>query len=146
MTDVTDDPKDATTDRYMEMHEAALASLLPCPFCKGSMRDCCSGAKEGVLQFVMCPTCGATMGEAGEEPESPIIERWNRRTPEAAAPGGRTPEEEAFLAAALRYCELWTRDNRNTHKPERVANELYAARDAVYSTYGALQAAKRGAK
>jgi hypothetical protein len=136
---VTDDPKDATTDRYMEMHEAALASLLPCPFCKGSMRDCCSGAKEGVLQFVVCPTCGATMGEAGEEPESPIIERWNRRTPEGAAPGGRTPEEEAFLAAHVEWLENFY-DRNKADMDGNTANSLLRQLNGLR----ALQAAKRG--
>jgi hypothetical protein len=96
---VTRERDEAEAD-YVEMHEAALAQLKPCPFCGASMESCCSGADKGILCFVMCAECGATIGDPGEMPETPIMDRWNRRV--AAPQEGGPPPPAPVLAEALR--------------------------------------------
>lgn len=51
-----------------------------------------------------------------------------------------TVREAEFFVAAKEYCRLWTSDNRNTTRPDKVWSQLDFSRHVLYMAYRNLLA------
>lgn len=81
-----------------------------------------------------------TVGAAGASCRNVLA--WANRI-ETALARAESPEREAFVEAAIDFCELWTRDNRNTHAHDRVQSGLANSRARFYAAYRAMIAAEK---
>lgn len=89
----------------------AAQELLPCPFCGGKAEN--RGGNFHVGFWITCGKCCVSIDPGKTEAES--IALWNRRAPQAAAPGGVAPtpslvEENKRLREALEKIRADTDD------------------------------------